>query len=319
MHNEKFARNLKPLNSGRGIDPLGELVRIQVTLTTVESKKLIAKGVSQISSLKEALEKGLVVIHPSSTTYFLLEELTGIKPEGVWVCGAIFPKGMCISYERQQTAYLKPIELQKKSDPGEFLHTWVLERGVFKTGIPLKIILGKMTKNDVYIKGANAIDRDGRVGVLYASKGGGTIAKVISESKKKGFHIILPVGVEKLIPGSLFDAVKAASRKRTEFAMGIPVGLIPVSGQVVTEVEAIGLISDAKAVVVACGGLAGAEGATTLVIIDTEKKVRKAFEAIQACKGATLPPIHPTDCSICFYPTCHYRGKRITKEGLITQ
>jgi hypothetical protein len=294
-------------------------MRIQATLTTSESKKLIAKGVSQIPSLKKALEEGLVAIHPSSTTYFLLEELTGIKPEGVWICGAVFPKGMCISYERQQTTYLRPIEHPKTYDPEEFLHTWVLERGVFQTGIPLRIILGKMGKNDVYIKGANAIDIEGRVGVLYASKGAGTIGKVIMASRRKKFLIILPVGVEKMIPDSIFKAAKTASREKTEIAMGIPVGLIPVSGQVVTEVEAITLISGAEAVVISCGGLAGAEGATTLVIKGAEEKVRKALKVIQTCKGATLPFIKHTDCSVCFYPTCHYREKKITKEEQIVQ
>jgi len=288
-------------------------MRVQVTLTPAGSKKLIAKGVSQIASFKNALEKGLIAIHPSSTTFFLIEELLGKKPEGIWLCGAVFPRGMCISYERQQLTYLKPVEDRQKGGPGAFPHTWVLERGVFKTGIPIHEILEKMDKDDIYVKGANAIDKEGRVGVLYASKGAGTIAKVMIASRRKGFSIILPVGVEKMIPGSISDAAKMASRERTDMAMGIPVGLIPVAGKVITEVEAIRLLFGAEAVVVACGGLSGAEGATTLVIRGAKEKVMRAFEVIQDCKRAKLPLIYPPDCSICLYPTCHFRGKGIEK------
>ena len=292
-------------------------MRAQVTLTPAEAKKLLAKGVASMPIVRKALKKGMVVIHPGSTSLFLVEELTGKMPEGVWVCGTVFPKGMCVSYERQQSTYLKAPDPGKKHDPGQFPFTWVLEKGGFQTGIPLRSILDKMGHEDVYVKGANAIDPEGRVGVLYASRAAGTIAKVIAASKRKGFPILLPIGLEKLIPGSLLKAAKTASRERTDIAMGIPVGLIPVPGQAVTEVLAIHLLSGAEAVVISAGGLAGAEGATTLVIQGTAEKVNRALEVIRRCKGATLPPVHPTDCSICFYPTCHYRGKNVNEAGTV--
>ena len=178
-------------------------MRAQVTLTPAEAKKLLAKGVASMPIVRKALKKGMVVIHPGSTSLFLVEELTGKMPEGVWVCGTVFPKGMCVSYERQQSTYLKAPDPGKKHDPGQFPFTWVLEKGGFQTGIPLRSILDKMGHEDVYVKGANAIDPEGRVGVLYASRAAGTIAKVIAASKRKGFPILLPIGLEKLIPGSL--------------------------------------------------------------------------------------------------------------------
>jgi len=69
---------------------------------------------------------------------------------------------------------------------------------------------------------------------------------------------MLPVGFEKLIPSPIASAVQYARRTRIDTAMGAPVGLIPVSGKVLTEVDAVGMVSGAEAVVVAAGGLGGA-------------------------------------------------------------
>jgi hypothetical protein len=62
--------------------------------------------------------------------------------------------------------------------------------------------------------------------------------------------------------------------------MGIPVGLIPVPGKVITEIEAIDILSGAEAVPVAAGGLGGAEGSTTLVLQGLEEKVNRALQII---------------------------------------
>jgi hypothetical protein len=241
------------------------------------------------------------VIHPSSTTLFLLEELTGERPEGIWVCGLILPKGACVNGESQRV-------LNKLEDAGQFPFSWVLERGVFKTGIPLISLLNRMGIGDVYVKGVNAIDPQGRVGSLYAKAGAGTIGKVIAASRRKGFMIVIPVGFEKLIPTPIPTAAKMASRDKTKMAMGIPLGLIPVPGKVLTEVGAIHILSGAEASVVAAGGLGGAEGALTLVIRDSEEKVKKALKIVKDLKGVALPEIFPQDCRSCTHPVCHLRG-----------
>lgn len=283
-------------------------MRAQVTLTPSESKKLLAKAIATMDQVKKAKERGLVVIHPSSTTFFLVEELTGTRPEGVWVCGLVLPKGMCISRERQESGFRGRSGPKGAShDIGQFPFCWVLEKGVYRTGLSLDSLLDRMGKGDVYVKGANAIDHEGRVGVLYASSGAGTTGKVIPASRRKGFTILLPVGLEKLIPIPIGKAAKVASRERTDSAMGIPVGLIPVPGAAVTEVEAIDILSGASAVAVAAGGLGGAEGSVTLVIRGPKEKVNQALQSVKEVKGAALPEVLPTDCATCSYPTCHLR------------
>ena len=45
-----------------------------------ESKKLIAKGIVELEVVQKALKEGLVVIHPSSSTFFIVGEITGKTP-----------------------------------------------------------------------------------------------------------------------------------------------------------------------------------------------------------------------------------------------
>ena len=70
------------------------IMRAQISLTPTESKKLIAKAVVNMDVVKRALAEGIVVMHPSSSTFFIAEELTGKRPQTpVWVCGVIVPNG----------------------------------------------------------------------------------------------------------------------------------------------------------------------------------------------------------------------------------
>ena len=72
----------------------------QVSLIPTESKKLIAKAVANLGVVKKAVDQGTVVLHPSSSTIFIAEEIIGESPKTpVWVCGLIVPKGTCGSLE----------------------------------------------------------------------------------------------------------------------------------------------------------------------------------------------------------------------------
>ena len=71
---------------------------VQVVLAPTEAKRLLSKAVLQLEEVKRALEDGIVIIHPSSTTIFMLEELGHtLSDDGIWICGHISPKGLCIS------------------------------------------------------------------------------------------------------------------------------------------------------------------------------------------------------------------------------
>ena len=151
-------------------------MRAQVSLIPTESKKLIAKAVAGMDEVQNAFRKGMVVLHPSSSTIFIVEELTGKLPATeVWVCGIIAPKAACHRAEESRRRSEDTAGAGVRSPTG-FSHSWVVEKGKLKSGMPLGDILNQMGPEDVYIKGVNAIDPYNTVGVLIGNQvEGGTI------------------------------------------------------------------------------------------------------------------------------------------------
>jgi len=275
-------------------------MQAEVVLTPAESKKLISKAVYDMPQVQEALKNGIVAIHPSSSTVFLYEMIMGIMPQGLWVCGVIGKKGLCGSNEAVQMIKSRgpgahdPLKVSKE--------TWVFKKGVLQEQTPLGEILEQMTEKDVYIKGANALDPHGKVGVLFANPagGGGTIGKALAAQRKKNFYVILPVGIEKLIPVTIEKASHAVGFKKVGIAMGIPSGLIPVPGEKIDEADALLRLFGVEATPIAAGGLVGAEGSAVLAFEGKDEQVKKAFEMLKSIKGAQLPvlglPESPDAC-----------------------
>lgn len=283
----------------------------QVILTPTESKKLIGQAVAAMPEVKKAALEGMVVLHPSSSTWFVVEALTGSIPTtNVWVCGAITPKGAC----GDMGVYFGEGSLNRVSGPGGFPHSWVIRKGKLLVGETLSDLIEKMGSEDVYIKGVNAIDPWGGVGVMVGNPvEGGTIGFVLSARRKKPFHLIFPVGLEKLIPIPVHEAAKEAKRAECGYAMGAAVGLLHChEGKAVTEVDAIKILTGAEAVPIAAGGLSGAEGAVCLVIKGEDEQVRHAIDLVEQCKGARIPQVRQFNCKECPNKMCAFpvEGKK---------
>lgn len=286
-------------------------MRAQVTLSPSESKKLIAKAVVRMDMVERALARGTVVLHPSSSTYFIVEEVTGRKPKtNVWVCGVIVPKGACVEMGvalGRTSISLKENQETVTADPKSFRYSWVIRSGELLTDLPLDSLLEELGTGDVYIKGVNALDMQGNVGILTGNPiEGGTIGQVMAASRRRGFSVIFPVGLEKLIPIPIKKATKEALRTHYDYGMGIPCGLFPCEGTTVTETKAIEILSGATAIPIAAGGLCGAEGAVTLVIKGDEDQVLRAINHIEQSKGATLPQVRTFNCHQCNIEVCQF-------------
>lgn len=279
----------------------------QVSLIPAESKKLIAKAITKMEVFQQALREGLIVLHPSSSTYFIFEEVTGNKPPtNVWVCGVIVPKGTCVEMGVMMRGHAEFANVEQddqstaKPNPGAFPFAWVLRKGKFSRQEPLSTLLEEMGSNDVYIKGVNALDVEGKVGVLWGNLAeGGTAGLVMAAQRRKGFNLIFPAGLEKLIPFPIKEVAKEAKRFEYDYSMGMPCGLLPCEGIVVTELRAIEILSGATALPISSGGLGGAEGAITLVIKGDKEQVTEAIQNIEDSKGARLPQVRIYNCNDC--------------------
>jgi hypothetical protein len=275
----------------------------QIVLTPAESKKLIAKAITKLDVVRQAAAEGMIVIHPSSSTYFIFQELIGAKPKtNYWVCGVVTPRGMCVEMAMAVGDY-SPRTV--KFDPGELRGLWAIKKGKALFGKTLSELMEQMTAKDVFIKGANALDTEGNVGILIGENA--SLGMVLSTWRKKKFTLIYPVGLEKLIPIPVRQATMEAKQAKYEYGMGLPTGLFPCpDGKTITEIDAVKILSGAIAVPIASGGLGGAEGATTLIIKGTNEQVRNAIEFIEQSKGAKLPSLRLSNCSDCSVPHCRF-------------
>ena len=279
----------------------------QIVLTPTESKKLISKAIVQLDVVRRAASEGMLLLHPSSSTYFIVEEVTGMKPESdFWVCGVVTRRGMCVEKTMAVGDGYTPDDLS--TDPGDLRASWIIKHNEFKTGEKLSGLLKSMTSDDVYIKGVNALDPQGNVGVLFGYAR--SIGYIISAWKKRKFNLIYPVGLEKLIPTPVQQAAREAKLLDYGYAMGMPTGVFPMpEGITVTEIDAVKILSGATATSIASGGLEGAEGSITLIINGTDDQVGKAIEFIEQSKGAELPKLSLCDCNECSVPHCKFPVK----------
>jgi len=284
-------------------------LRAQVTLVPTESKKLIGKAVARMDVVKNALNKGIVVIHPSTTTFFLMEEILGEAPTvdlaGRIVSGIVTPKGTCISRE----GYLDNLAIMAARKP-LMSRPWVLKSGKIQRDVLLVDILKEMGPEDVYVKTGNALDHSRHVGVLVGAPDTGAIARAYAVCAATGVNLVIPIGLEKLIPTSIREASKEAGIKRLDYSMGMQCGLFPIDGIVVTEVEAVKTLTGAQVIPISSGGVCGAEGAITMIIKGEKKEVTETIGLIESIKGTRLPNISPNECIECKWFNCPFQATK---------
>lgn len=239
-------------------------------LTPSESKRLIGKAVKEMSEVKKALKDGVIIIIGGTTNAFVAEELTGKELNKFWFASGRITSGKFGANEPEKR--VKPV---------------VIRKGVLTDEHPSEALKG-FTHDDVYVKGANAVDACGCAGVLMSSDTGGTIGAAMGILNARGSRLIVPVGLEKLVP-SVVEASRHCGQGRFRYSTGDPVGMMPlVNARVVTEIDAIGLIfpdAGLKVTHIAGGGVDGSEGSVALSIEGREEDVLKAFDYILGIKG----------------------------------
>ncbi|WP_353893136.1 hypothetical protein PRVXH_002547 [Proteinivorax hydrogeniformans] len=238
-----------------------------VTLNVSESKRLIAKSVAKLPQVKSAIKNGMIVIAGGTTNGYIAEELTGKKlNKELYTAGVVCQGRGCITPEEERIA---PIVLDK----GKISDlSWVEA-------------LDKLGKDDVFIKGGNAVDINNNVGIMVAHPQGGTIGAALGTVIARGVHLILPVGLEKLIP-SVHQASLVGGIEEIDYSLGMPVGLVPVTtGQVISETEAINRLYDIEATPFAAGGIGASQGSISMLLKGEDTKVSQAFGDLKEIKG----------------------------------
>jgi len=238
-----------------GILSAAEIVQSGAVLTVAESKRLIGKAVAQMPIVKNALANGMVIIIKGTTNAYVAEEITGKKADhAAFVTGRIEPeKGA------------------KNLPQVKAVNHIILEKGKV-VDIPLPEAAKKLKAGDVVIKGANALDYKNKMAatnILHPE--GGTLGATFPIVVARKAHLVIPVGLEKLVAGDMVDLtlkmrepMESLPAPSGSSSSAFPGHIIPsmwlLTGEIVTELEAIKILTGATAFQCSTGGISGAEG-----------------------------------------------------------
>ena len=246
-------------------------MRKTVVLTVSESKRLIGKGVANMECVRSALKDGMVVIGTGSTNGYVLEEILGRR-----IDKTSYRSGLTFPTKGTARSRLSPT-----------IPDVILRAGTQVEGMTRFEASNHMKEGDVFIKGANALDYKSKMaGILIGGGSSGTIGSAIGNIVGKRIELILPVGLEKSVYGDIVEISRALSGEGTRGPT-----LMPVFGTIVTEIEALEILTGVRAMQVAAGGVGGAEGSISLLLEGTAEQIERTEELLDGIYGE--PPWVP--------------------------
>lgn len=238
----------------------------QIFLTVNTGKRLIAQAVLELDCVKTALKSGKVILKGGTTVSCISEQLLHYPLK---ISGRLTPDGALPNRHvtKQQYGIL-------------------IEHGAIR-GIDSEVeeCLDHLGPGDVVITGANLIDAQGNAAVLAGSPGGFRWGRATAAMCTEGARVIISAGLEKLTPGSVVEAIKAARRKNIDQYEGMSCGLFPVVGDIITELEAVQILADVEVCIIGRGGIHGGEGGTLLQIHGEAAEVTRLQEIVRLCRG----------------------------------
>jgi hypothetical protein len=262
------------------------------TLIPSESRRLIAKGVAAMKEIKEARESGYTIICGGTTNGYVAQEILGVTdiPPQKYTAGTICSRVLCTTDADKRSPF--PIILFK----GERVNKTIPEA------------LNDFHLQTVIIKGGNAIDSKGKVGIISAGFDGGTMGATLGIAVSQGLKYIVPVGFEKFV-SSVEESCSWAGAKTLDYSMGCDFGMFMVpNALVVTETEALRILTGVDSKHVASGGIGECAGAVVMIAEGPEDSVKKAISIVEDIKGEPALPGFKGTCKTCRFK-CIYAGK----------
>ncbi|MEN6329426.1 MAG: hypothetical protein ABFC91_03955 [Methanobacteriaceae archaeon] len=241
----------------------------QFPLTPAAGKRLIAKALATHPEIKRAIKSGTLVIIAGTTNGYVAEEiLKGMGQEEEFsrkrfFRGIVLPPGAPVNPDGR---YI---------DEDKFLRDVVIYQGVLQKEKTIFDVADQLQEGDVILKGVNAINLDLKQAAIYIGHPqAGTIGASLPAVVGRRVKLILPVGLEKRVNTDL----NQLAVKLNQPGLSGP-RLLPVPGEIFTELEALKLLTGATAQLAAAGGVAGAEGSIWLAI-DGDKNVEKVLKEV---------------------------------------
>ena len=208
----------------------------------------------------------MVVVATGTTNAYVLQEIKGEK----------------FDLRRYRSGITTPDVPEKSKEPaGEPIPDVVYKKGAIVKELNRFNAVKQMGKGDVYIKGANALNYEDQIaGVLIGGGDGGTLGAVLGSIIGKHIHLVIPIGLEKLVYEDINDLYLLSMEEDYEGP-----SIWPISGIIITEIEALEILCGISATLFSAGGVAGAEGGVRLLIEGDDESINDALELIKSIKG----------------------------------
>jgi hypothetical protein len=236
-------------------------------ITPAMGKRLIGKGMAAHPAVQAVLRKGTLAIIAGSTNGYVAEEILSATGQGEGFSRRGFRRGAVVPPGREA-----PI------GGGDFPGDVVLTDGVWRKGKTIFDVADDLSAGDVILKGANALDLvRRRAAILVGDRNAGTAGAAIRAVYGRRARMIVPVGLEKRVADDLADL--AAEVNAPE---GAGPRLLPLPGEVFTELDAIRLLTGATARLLAAGGVAGAEGAAWVLVTGRAEDLESADKLLRS-------------------------------------
>lgn len=281
-------------------------MQAMVTLTSEESKRLIAKSIAAMEAVQKARHEGLIGFSLCTSCGYVIQEVLGERSINLsgYCCGFIYSGGSCAvpSHRQEGLLLLEKGEERRLNFPEENFTAYI----------------DRMDGDDVIIKSGNVMDPDGNVGVLVAAPNGGEAGQYLPSILAKGIQLIVPMTLNKTIPIPLRRIIPhmGINKFRRDRVHGISCGMIPLPGQVITEIEACRHLFGTEAVPVAMNGVGSGAGSVTLVLMGDDSAVEKAWETIDEIKGEPVLENLFSRCSQCDGASGQEQGPRCSARPL---
>jgi hypothetical protein len=248
---------------------------IQCVLTPAAGKRLIAKAVHVHAAVQSALQSGTVVIVAGTTNGYVAEEILRSLDQSEGFYRNRFFRGITLPHSFAMT------ESGRLPDESKFPGDVILVKGVWQKGKSIFDVADDLKEGDIILKGANAVDLvNHRAGILIGHPKGGTIAAAIQAVVGRRVRLIIPVGVEKRVPGSLDILAAKLNDPKNQGPR-----FLPVPGETITELDAVTQLTGCVAEISSGGGVCGAEGAVWLAVSGDsaqEQSARKLLDAVSS-------------------------------------
>ena len=250
----------------------------QFLITPQAGKRLIAKTIANHPAINKVLKNGTLVIVAGTTNGYVAEEILKTHKIANNFSRKHFFRGITMPPTKAVTAEGRLVGESKF--PGDV----VITKGVWQKGKTIADVIDSLEEGDVILKGANTLDLNrNQAAILIGHPKAGTIGLALPAVVGRRVRLIIPIGLEKRVNG---DLNILAEKLNAPGAGGYR--LLPVPGEVFTELDALKALTAANVELIAAGGVCGAEGGCWIAV--TGEKEQEEFAEQIIASVADEPP-----------------------------